>query len=377
MAAYEMAVGGFDVLLLEKHRRPGTPLACAEAVSRLSFEELTEARPDWINATIEKAVLIGPTGEKVTVFRRKAGYILDRKKFDFDLAQRAKAAGCFLECETIALGLRKAGRLFDAVEILKSSGEKRWVRASIFIAADGVESRIARLAGMDNQLNFDEIQSLLQYRLEDITVPTDTIEFYIGREISPGGYLWVFPKSACSANVGLGITTDSNRGQQLERLLNAFIKRRFERSRVVEKICGVVPKYMGRKMFRRDNLLVVGDAARAIDSLSGAGVIYAMTSGKYAGQAAVEYLSGRIRNVKQIEKCYPGRFLDEKEDELLLYARLKDLFNNLSDGDFTDVVKALKDYFADRTADGIRAAQLVAAIVKARPRLLRLARHLI
>jgi flavin-dependent dehydrogenase len=102
-----------------------------------------------------------------------------------------------------------------------------------------------------------------------------------------------------------------------------------------------------------------------------------MTSGKYAGQAAVEYLSGRIKNVKQIEKYYPGRFLDEKKDELLLYARLKDLFNNLSDSDFTEVVKALKDYFADRTADGIRAAQLVAAIVKARPRLLRLARHLI
>lgn len=377
MAAYEIASEGHSVLLLEKHKKPGTPHCCAEAVSRLSFEKLIEPRKEWISSSIEKIRLVGPRGRELLIHHPRAGFILDRKKLDYDLANRAVEAGCRLECETIGLELLRHGNLFKYLEVLKQTGDRIRIEASIFIAADGVESKIARLAGMQNLINLDEIESLLQYKLENISVDPETAEFHVGNEIAPKGYLWVFPKSESSANVGLGITVDSNRSDQLESRLNRFIEQRFSGGNIAERVCGLAPKYQGKKMFRMANLLIAGDAARAIDSLSGAGIINAIMSGKYAGMAAAEYISGNIKDIEQIEKLYPGKFLAAKGDELSLYTKLREVYKALDDDDFTDIIEALSKYFGNNSTYGINAGKLLSRLVRTRPRLLRLVRYLV
>ena len=112
-AALEIAQRGYSVLLLEKRKRPGTPLCCAEAVSRPSFEKSIKSKEKWISSRIEKIELITPNLNKMTIHHPKAGYILDRQQMDYDLAQEVVEAGGELECETIGLGLHKNGELFD------------------------------------------------------------------------------------------------------------------------------------------------------------------------------------------------------------------------------------------------------------------------
>ncbi len=377
MAAYEIASAGHSVLMLEKHSRPGIPVCCAEGVGSRGLDKLIKPRPEWISAVINRVRVIAPDGSHTTVTLSGGGYVLDRKKFDYDLAGRAVEAGGRLECGTIGLNLTGHNNHFDTINIQRSSGGSEKIEARIFIAADGVESRIARMAGMDTLVELDEVETLLEYRLENITVSPDLIEFYVGNKVAPKGYLWVFPKSGSSANIGIGIITDGARGDDAMRLLDTFVDQHYPGGVVTEKMGGLTPKYRSKGQFRLGNLLVAGDAARALDSLTGAGIVNAMMSGRYAGLAAVEYLSGRIGHIDDIDRFYPGCFLEEKDEELSRYRRLKNMYTRLEDDDFIDIVKALKIHFAENSTDGINAGKLLARIIKTRPRLIRLVRYIL
>ncbi|MCX6826757.1 MAG: NAD(P)/FAD-dependent oxidoreductase [candidate division Zixibacteria bacterium] len=376
MAAYEIASAGYSVLLLEKHKTPGTPLCCAEAVSRPSFERILHLRQEWIAASIDRVRIVAPSGDEVNLFSPNIGYILERKRLDRDLAEQATKAGADLKCEAIGLELVRTGNLFKSLKIIRKNNQMADIQAKIFIAADGVESKIARQAGFDNTIDGGDIEALFQYRLEEIAIDPTKVEFFVGNEIAPGSYIWVFPKSSSSANVGLGVSIGPRTGKQAQVLLQQFIYKRFGKAVIQETVCGLVPRYQGERMFQLANLLVVGDAARAVDSLSGAGIVNAMLSGKYAGIAAAKYISGRIENIDQIKELYPGRFLQEKGEELIMYTRLRQIYNRLDDKDFNDIVLALRDYLSKNSITGISAGKILAGIIKTRPRLLRLAKYL-
>lgn len=377
MAAHDIAEAGHRVLLLEKHKKPGRPLCCAEGVSRPSFENIMPARPEWVKAYISRVKVIAPSGDTADFIHPDAGYILDRTVFDYDLAMQAKDAGATLACETIGLMLNRNNGLFESLDILMPGGKTETVSAAVFIAADGVESKIARLAGIDNTIKAETIEALLQYRVEDIEIAPGTIEFYVGNEIAPRGYVWVFPKSENNANIGLGISNALKKGLETGKYLDNFLKNRFSRYKVTETFCGLVPRYLGQEMFRKDNLLVVGDAARAVDSLSGAGIINALLSGQYAARAACEYISGKIKNIDDIDRLYPGHFLDVKASELKMYAKLREVYDRLNDDDFNDIVRTLGDRYRAKKVFGINAIKILTGLIKSRPKLIRLVKYLL
>ncbi len=378
MAAYEIASSGKSVLILEKHPNPGNPLCCAEAVSQPSLDKIITPRPDWISTRIGRIKLISPDGNIAEIVHPEAGYVLDRKTFDSGLTQRAVQAGAELACNAIGVALKPAGDRFGCLEVLYPDGSTADIEADIFIAADGVESKIARLAGLDNIISDNDIESLLQYRITDIKVEPDLLEFYIGNQIAPRGYVWVFPKSENSANVGLGIAASLEKGDKTVEYLERFLKKRFgEKYRIAETHCGLVPRYQGQTKFRLKNLLVIGDAARAVDSLSGAGIVNAMLSGIYAGRAAAVYIASGGMREEALESLYPGEFFRIKKEELQTYLKLREVFNKLSDADFNDIVGFLKDYFAGKTVYKLQPMKIITSMALNRPRLLGLLRHLI
>jgi digeranylgeranylglycerophospholipid reductase len=377
MAAFEIASAGFSVLLLEKDERPGTPLCCAEGVFGPTFANIVDIDDRWISTKIEQAEIIAPGGERVSVHYRNAGYVLDRAVFDYDLARKASVAGAELECGAIGRNPRGENRLFDSLEVVYPDGDTVEVKTRIIIAADGVESRIARQAGLDNRLDTDKVATALEYRVDNIEIERDKISFHVGRDVAPGGYLWVFPKSEKSVNIGLAVAVDEHEGRDPAGYLDRFMKREFPEGEIVSRHCGLLPSYMGRGMFRIGSILTVGDAARSIDSLSGAGIINALLSGKYAGEAAAEYLSGRIDDIEKIDSIYPDKFLEIRGGDLNGYLRLRKAYVHFDDNDFKSVIKVLRKYLETHSAYDIHAAGLLMKIIKTTPRLLRLVRYLI
>ncbi|MBN1212452.1 MAG: NAD(P)/FAD-dependent oxidoreductase [candidate division Zixibacteria bacterium] len=376
IAGLECARAGLKVLLLEKDATIGLPLNCAEGVPRRSFENVITPRPEWIKSIIERGRLVAPCGHHFDLDYTRAGYVLDRPRMERDLAVEYTTLGGELACRCRAEELHIKNKRFKSLSIVDAAGKKRTIEADIFIAADGVEGTIARKAGLDNRLNLKETESLLQYRLKNISVEPDLIEFHLGSDIAPRSYAWVFPHGETEANVGLGVPSDINSGRDAVYYLDRFVARRFGKAERGHTSCGTCPRYRGRNILARLNLLVVGDSARVLDSLTGAGIVNAMLSGQLAARAALKYVKREIATLKELHQHYPGRFLELKHYELSMFLKIKKLLVKLSDPELDDMVLALDEHFIEKKVDTFNPIAIIMGIIKKKPRLLKMARHL-
>jgi len=376
MAGCETVRGNLSVIIIEKDDRIGYPLNCGEAVTVGSVNGLLTIKPHWIKNRIERGLLVSPSGHTVELHHPEAGYILDRPVMEQDLADEFVAAGGTLMTGCRAVGLGKGTTLFESITFVDSDERERQLFAHVFIAADGVEGTIARRTGIDNRLNLNKTEAFLQYRLHGVSGEPDLMEIYIGSDVAPRSYAWVFPRGVDEVTVGLGVPTTDGDQLRARELLDRFVVRRFGGGDVVATSCGTSPRYQGPDRLALSNLLVVGDAARVLDSVTGAGIANAILSGKIAGQAAVAYVRSDTKSLQNMYDIYPRQFTAQQHHILKRYAEIKDVIDRLSDQELDEVVLALDDYFGTKTVDSISPMAIFLGIVKKRPRLLKLARHL-
>jgi digeranylgeranylglycerophospholipid reductase len=221
----------------------------------------------------------------------KVGYILDRKFFDRELVWRAAEAGA-----DVAVKSRASAPLMDHGVVkgakVEYCGKVTKVSAEVVIAADGVESKFSRWCGIDTTVPVREIMSSVQYVMTDIDIDPHATIFYLGNEVAPEGYLWVFPKGERSANVGVGISgKKSGEGHRAKDYLDRFVKKTFPNGKTIEYIPGGVSVCRPLDSTVADGLMITGDAARVVDPLTGGGIYNAMYTGRLAAQVAAECIS--------------------------------------------------------------------------------------
>jgi digeranylgeranylglycerophospholipid reductase len=373
-AARSAALGGARTLLLEKHPTIGVPLSCAEGISTMGLTEvLCEIDPRWVSAPIHEAELHAPNGAKMHLYHPNAGVVLDRKIFDRDVAMLAARAGAEVRVESPAVGLEPNGAGFKAVHIETPQGRVT-VRAKVIIAADGVESQIGRWAGLNTRMSLDRMDTGAQYLLGNIDVKSGLLEFYFGKTVAPGGYAWVFPKGSDTANVGLAITPSKGEGISARGWLEDFVKQRFKtRYTVLEYMVGGIPAFYGHKMIRRGNVLLVGDAARLVDSITGAGIANALLSGKFAGEAAALY--AKTGNERALDE-YSRNWRKRKGREMRLYYLAREIFLRMNEDDLNLVITKLRDHFQGKTVTHVDPIETIKMIFRFHRPLLALVRHL-
>jgi len=377
LAALETVKAGLKTLLIEKDAQVGQPLNCAEGVPCQSFENILAVRPHWIKSRINRGRLFDPSGKFCELTYIGAGYVIDRPRMEQDLAEDFVRAGGELVLNCRAVKLNKEDDRYKTLETIDDKGQSREIMAGLFIAADGVESTVARLAGIDNRLDINKTNSLLQYHLSGIKVDPEMIEIHLGNKLAPKSYAWVFPRGEGEANVGLGVASIKNEKPDIEIYLDEFIKKRFGQVGITRRACGTCPMYQGREKLALLNLLVAGDAARVLDSLSGAGIVNALLSGKIAGEAVVSFLADKNATLRDLHRLYPGRFLEQKGDELDMYYKIKKVLGKLTDDDFNEMIEALNDFFVEKDLKSFNMIKILLSIIAKRPRLLKLAGHLI
>jgi digeranylgeranylglycerophospholipid reductase len=377
MAGLEAVQGGASVLMLEKDDQVGRPLNCAEGVTRLTVEQALELKDEWIRSHPTRGRLVSPSGFTFELHHLNGGYILDRPRMEQDLADQFVNAGGELVMASRGVRLIEGDGPFEKLEVVDPEEKQRLVSARVFIAADGVEGTIARLAGLDNRLDLAETESYLQYHLRGIEVDPDYLEIHVGEKKAPGSYAWIFPRGDREAAVGLGVNCDRASPGMAQEYLDRFVETRFGKGEIIYRSCGTSPRYSGPQTLALGNLLVVGDAARLLDSLTGAGIANALLSGKLAGRAAAQYVGGKLVTVEDMHEVYPGEFVEAKGGELSRLLDIKRLVCKLSDDDLDEVVQGLSDYFGDRPVQSINILAVLLGVVKARPRILKIARHLL
>ena len=292
LAARTAAEKGLSVGLVEKRPAIGVPVRCAEGVGRDLLEEFMDPDPAWISAEIERAVLVAPDGHRMALEPSMAGsevgYVLDRKRFDRELVMQAAGAGADIQVKSRAVApIMEEGRVAGAR--IEQHGEIQDVRARAVVAADGVESKFARWCGVDTAVPLGEIETCVQFLMTGIEIDDAATVFHLGNEVAPEGYVWVFPKGPKTANVGIGISGRKSRdGNRPIDYLNRFVKSNFPEGRVIEWIMGGVPVCPPLKRTVADGMLIIGDAARVSDPITGGGIYNAMYTGRLAAEVAAE-----------------------------------------------------------------------------------------
>jgi digeranylgeranylglycerophospholipid reductase len=286
---------GAEVLVLDKKKELGIPVRCGEAVIENIFHDFNiKPTKDIVANRVNSMKLFSSKGKKIKLDIKLYGYILKRDKFEQHLGARARAKGVKIQLNTTVIGYKK-----NQVKITSNDGKtSRNLKARIVIGADGVESRLGRWAGIDTQLKPEDIAVCQQYLLEDIEVDKKAVEFYWGSKYSPHAYIWVFPKSDNSANVGI-VTLGSVKAD-LGKFLNNFIQFRAPTSKKTHVIAGCVPQANPPSQVLKDNVLLVGDAARVAIPVTGAGIGHALVTGKWAGELAGKVITDR-RSISELK----------------------------------------------------------------------------
>jgi len=291
----------------------------------------------------------------------EVGYVLERKVFDRYLAQLAVKAGAEVIVKTTAYGIE---RTKDGVKVkLRRMGEEWEVETKIVIGADGVESRVAKWFGIDTTLKPDGIESCVQYLMTNIEFDPNYCYFWLGKSIAPGGYIWLFPKSESSANVGIGVMPALAKKSPKE-YLDDFIAEKFSNGRIVELVAGAVPVCGEIETAVADNLMLVGDAARHADPITGGGIANAMKAGYYAGKVAAEAVKKgdySAKFLKRYDELWKKDFGKDLARERKLQQKLIKMDDETLNKIFRSIPKNIKEL-------SIRA--LVLEIFKKHPRLL-------
>jgi digeranylgeranylglycerophospholipid reductase len=196
--------------MIEKNQEIGTPVQCAEATSSRTFKTLEmEPSSKYICNEIKGADVYAPDGTHGHLEGGYAeGFILERKVFDKHLAIEAAQSGADIMVKTMVKSLiSKEGKVCGVVA--KHMGQTMEIKADVVIAADGIESRVAQMAGLNTSQTPKSLCSCAQYEMVGLKTDPNYLKFYFGEKIAPKGYAWIFPKGDGVANVGVGVKSNT------------------------------------------------------------------------------------------------------------------------------------------------------------------------
>jgi digeranylgeranylglycerophospholipid reductase len=278
---------GAKVLVIDRRAEIGVPVLCGEGISqRIDNWGMLEGT-EWIASKMDGAKIYAPDETMVTLSKEMAGnetgYVVYRDRFDKELARQAGRAGAQFLLRTEAVGLLKKKEDIAGVSV-KQDHDRFDIEADLVVAADGVESKVGQWAGINTTLHPSDLETCFQYTFENVDYHSDYCEFFIGKNRAPGGYIWTFPKGNGVFNVGIGVLASLSTPGLAKQLVDSFIKERkeFSSATPVRVLTGAVPVAKPVKTIE-DHIMLVGDAARHADPITGGGLTTSLEGGKIAG----------------------------------------------------------------------------------------------
>ena len=355
IAARYAAQQGVSVLMLEKDRDVGYPVRCGEAISKAGVEEFIPSDEKWITSHIDKFSLNSPDGTEVIIEFDEAGYVLERRIFDYELAKSAAVAGAEILTRAYVNGLISENGKVAGVKY-EYRGEQKELRAKVVIGADGVESRVGRWAGLKTHVHIRDMECCVQITAANIKADTNTLYFYFGENVAPGGYFWIFPKGNGTANIGLGVSGFAGKKRSALSYLNDFMNERHPGAPVLTSIAGGVPSAVTLRKISAPGIMLAGDAARQVNPLSGGGIASGMIGGSIAGRIAGEAVKmNKPDHILTYDKAWHDRLGKRHE----IFDRIKNGIYNFSDDKFNKIAHAfVKVPYEKRTLGKLFAAAL-------------------
>lgn len=340
-------------MIVEKRQEIGSPVRCGEGISRSWLDSVgIKLDAKSVAREVKGAKIVAPNGSSFYLSEKMAGnevgIVLERVFFDKLLARDAVKAGADLMLKTSAVKLLKTGDKVIGVTI-KSWGETKDIKCGCVVGADGYESQVGRWAGINTNLAPRDITSCFQYRLTNINHEADYCEFVLGSK-APGGYIWIFPKNEDTANVGIGMQlTKLKDPADVKKYLDKYIQNdpRLKKGRPLElvsgavSICAPIDKAIG------SGILLVGDAARQIDPITGGGISNSCKAAKVAGEVLARATREKDFSERSLQRYEKG-WRDLIENHLYRNWMAKEKLVTLTDDTFNKVIATLNEVGVDK-----------------------------
>ena len=309
-AAYHLARHGIDVTVVEKAAFPREKV-CGDGLTPRSVKAIQDMGVDTTDPGFEKVIGLRTHARRTTIQLPwpdltsfpPYGLVMPREGFDHLLAQRAVKAGARLMERTEAVAPRFVDG-YVAGATVRPAGERdaepTEIRARFVLAADGAASRFAAPAGVTRDPKKPLGIAARRYFRIDYH-PGPWIESWLdlrdGDLLLPG-YGWLFPVAGGRINLGAGLlNTFSNfKDVSAQRLFDAFAQMLPPEWGIGEEtaegrvLSGPLPMGLNRTPQAVPGLLLVGDAAGAVNPFNGEGIAYAIETGEIAAELVHEAL---------------------------------------------------------------------------------------
>ncbi|GIL85410.1 hypothetical protein Vretimale_10634 [Volvox reticuliferus] len=291
-AAETLAKGGVETFLIERKLDNCKP--CGGAIPLCMVEEF-DLPLEIIDRKVTKMKMISPSNREVDVGKTLSETewigMCRREVFDDYLRKRAQNLGA-----TVLNGLfmRSEQQGSDGPFTIhytsfadgSKMGTPSTLEVDMIIGADGANSRIAK------EIDAGEYDYAIAFQ-ERIRIPEDKMkyyenlaEMYVGDDVSPDFYGWVFPKYDHVA-VGTGTVVNKTAIKQYQQATRDRSKVKTEGGKIIRVEAHPIPEHP-RPRRCKGRVALVGDAAGYVTKCSGEGIYFAAKSGRMCAEAIVE-----------------------------------------------------------------------------------------
>ncbi len=342
-----LAREGFKVKILDARSHIGIPVRCGEAIGKETINDILKigVPKDALRTEIDGFRVISPSMNVIDYRLPKGeGYVVDRRIFDKELLKGAVLKGADIQLNTRVTKIKidKEKGITIKAEL---NGKEITESAPIVVGADGIYSVVARDAGLAEPIEPIDLNTSFGYEMVGVKFDEPTMfDLYMGNEIAPRGYLWIFPKGESSANVGVGIGVGFAK-KSVREYLDDFIfksdegKKRFKNAKVIEERIGAIPVGGSLEKLATDRILLVGDAARQVNPLTGGGIAYGMESGKMISDTLVKAFEKEDFTDKFLSTNYGKLWNDAYGKSFGLATKARKVLDVLTDQQMDNIVE--------------------------------------
>jgi geranylgeranyl reductase len=299
-AAEVLAKAGIETYLFERKLDNAKP--CGGAIPLCMVSEF-DLPPEIIDRRVRKMKMISPSNIEVDInLINQDEYIgmCRREVLDGFMRDRAAKLGANLINGTV-YQLDIPSNNTDPYTIHyadhsggNAQGVMKTLKVDVVIGADGANSRIAKAIDAGDYNYAIAFQERIKLPEDKMAYYEDLAEMYVGTDVSPDFYAWVFPKYDHVA-VGTG-TMKVNKAiiKDLQVGIRTRAANKLEGGKIIKVEAHPIPEHpRPRRVVGR--VALVGDAAGTVTKSSGEGIYFAAKSARMCAEAIVETTNGGQR----------------------------------------------------------------------------------
>lgn len=296
-AAEVLAKAGIETYLFERKLDNAKP--CGGAIPLCMVSEF-DLPPEIIDRRVRNMKMISPSNVEVDInLDNKDEYIgmCRREILDGFMRDRAANLGANLINGTV-YQLDIPGNNTDPYTLHYadhseggSQGIMKTLKVDVVIGADGANSRIAKAIDAGDYNYAIAFQERIRLPEEGMAYYNELAEMYVGKDVSPDFYAWVFPKYDHVA-VGTGtMVKNKTLIKELQAGIRARAAHRLQGGEIIRVEAHPIPEHpRPRRVVGR--VALVGDAAGTVTKSSGEGIYFAAKSARMCAEAIVETTNG-------------------------------------------------------------------------------------